>query len=53
MRLSNDEVVGGKLVNGYDYKNQAWVVDGVYVDCGHPQSMECACFGRVNKGMQT
>jgi len=20
----------------FDYKNQAWTVDGVYVDCGHP-----------------
>ena len=38
----------------YDYDNQAWIVDGVYQDCGHPESMatECArlCYGRKHKG---
>lgn len=36
----------------YDYKNQAWVVDGKYADCAHPQAMNCGCFGRVNKGKE-
>lgn len=22
----------------YDYSNQAWLVDGVYVSCGHPDT---------------
>jgi hypothetical protein len=40
----------GILTNGYDYLNQAWVVDGVYVRCGHPDEMECQCYGRVHEG---
>ena len=24
------------VVVGFDYTNQAWIKDGVYVDCGHP-----------------
>ncbi len=35
-------------VNGYDYKNQAWVVDGKYVSCVHRS--ECNCFGRLHAG---
>jgi hypothetical protein len=27
----------GRLWQGFDYKLQEWVIDGVYVDCGHPQ----------------
>ena len=34
----------------FDYKNQAWVENGVYVRCGHPESMECGCFGRAHAG---
>ena len=34
---------------GYDYTNQAWVVDGVYQDCGHP-NVDCGCFAREHKG---
>jgi hypothetical protein len=35
-RTSNDEYKDGRLIHGYDYDNQAWVVDGKYVGCGHP-----------------
>jgi hypothetical protein len=32
----------------YDYRNQAWVVDGVYVRCGHP---DCSsCYGTQHEG---
>lgn len=31
----------------FDYKNQVWVVNGKYVDCGHPSEMNCECFGRL------
>ena len=31
----------------YDYDNQAWVIDGVYVDCGHKEGHRCNCFGRI------
>jgi hypothetical protein len=34
----------------YDYTLQAWVVDGRYVPCGHPASMNCACYGRLHAG---
>lgn len=32
----------------YDYRNQAWVVNGLYEDCGHP--FECGCYGRIHSG---
>jgi len=35
---------------GYDYKRQAWYDGGVYVRCGHPDSMGCECYGRLNEG---
>jgi hypothetical protein len=34
----------------YDYKNQAWVKNGVYLRCGHPKEMNCGCYGRLHKG---
>ena len=37
--------------NGYDYDNQAWYKNGVYIRCGHPDSMDCGCFGKTNEGM--
>jgi hypothetical protein len=36
--------------SGYDYENQAWYQNGVYVRCGHPESMSCACFGKLHEG---
>ena len=33
---------------GYDYHNQAWVVDGKYVACGH--GTPCDCFGTRHAG---
>lgn len=53
MRISNDIYVDGRLVNGFDYDNQAWVVDGKYVRCGHPPNMNCGCYGRTHEGMHT
>lgn len=35
---------------GFDYENQAWVVDGRYVSCAHPASMNCNCFGKIHVG---
>jgi hypothetical protein len=37
-------------VNGYDYRNQAWVENGVYVACAHPPAMHCDCFGTRHAG---
>jgi hypothetical protein len=49
-RVSSDEYQNGRLINGYDYDRQAWVKDGRYVQCGHPSSMDCRCYGRVHAG---
>ena len=35
---------------GYDYTNQAWVKNGMYVRCGHPETMRCTCFGKQHAG---
>ena len=40
-----------RLINGFDYKNQAWVKDGKYQSCGHPQA--CRCFGKKHAGEET
>ena len=53
MRTSNDEYKDGRLINGYDYENQAWVVDGRYIPCGHPADMDCGCYGRSHAGEKT
>jgi hypothetical protein len=37
-------------LDGYDYDNQAWYKNGVYIRCGHPDSMDCGCFGKINEG---
>ena len=34
----------------YDYDNQAWVEDGKYIRCGHPEDMDCQCYGRLHEG---
>jgi hypothetical protein len=34
----------------YDYAHQAWIEDGRYVRCGHPESMNCQCYGRLHAG---
>ena len=32
----------------FDYENQAWIVDGKYVKCGHPNCNRC--YGTLNEG---
>lgn len=34
--------------NGYDYRHQAYVVDGRYVACGHGKP--CDCYGTIHAG---
>jgi hypothetical protein len=37
--------------NGYDYQNQAWVINGKYYPCGHVGTQhECNCYGRNHSG---
>lgn len=52
-RESSDQYINGRLINGYDYTNQAWVLRGVYQACGHPERMQCTCYGKLNAGKQT
>ena len=37
-------------LDGYDYENQAWYQNGVYIRCGHPESMDCNCYGKAHAG---
>lgn len=48
MRESNNELRNERLWNGFDYQRQAWVVDGKYVACGHPETVKCNCYGRLH-----
>jgi hypothetical protein len=51
MRTSQNQFgPDGFLLHGYDYEHQAWVKDGKYVRCGHPDSMNCGCFGKAWEG---
>lgn len=34
----------------YDYENQAWIVNGRYVRCGHVSP--CGCYGKLHEGEQ-
>ena len=34
----------------FDYTLQAWVVNGTYQRCGHPEAMDCGCYGRIHAG---
>lgn len=43
----------GRLIDGYDYDKQTWVKAGKYVRCGHPESMDCGCYGRIHAGEAT
>ena len=33
----------------YDYTNQAWVINGRYVPCGHVR-IDCGCWSRMYEG---
>ena len=34
----------------YDYEKQVWIIDGKYLKCGHPESMNCRCYGKIHAG---
>jgi hypothetical protein len=35
---------------GFDYDNQAWIANDKYTRCGHPDEMNCQCYGRLHEG---
>lgn len=43
MRRSSNEEIDGRLVNGFDYDLQVWVLGGVVQDCGHPSGGTRGC----------
>ena len=49
-QITVDEPPEPFAANGFDYDNQAWVIDGTYRRCGHPDSMSCGCYGREHEG---
>ena len=37
--------------NGFDYRNQAWIISGKYYPCGHAGTVHsCDCYGRKHAG---
>lgn len=35
----------------FDYDRQAWIdADGRYLRCGHPEAIDCRCWGRLHEG---
>lgn len=53
MRESGNQVINGRLMNGFDYDKQAWVVNGRYIRCGHPIGLDCKCYGTLHTGEET
>lgn len=52
-RTSGDKFdTDGRLIDGFDYENQAWVADGFYLNCGHILK-DCGCYGREHIGERT
>ena len=49
-RQSRDEIIDGKLKNGYDYGLQCWVLDYHIQNCGHLYDYSCNCIGRIFEG---
>ncbi|MCP3678985.1 MAG: hypothetical protein GY782_01290 [Gammaproteobacteria bacterium] len=48
--MSRTCINNDKARQSYDYEKQVWIVDGRYVRCGHPDSMDCGCYGRTHEG---
>ncbi len=43
MRTSKNEVVSGKIKNGFDYELQVWVKDYTIQKCGHKKQVLGFC----------
>lgn len=50
MRTSKDDIIQGRVYNGFDYSLQCWIKSGIIQRCGHPESMRCNCYGRAHAG---
>lgn len=47
---ASDAIQRGDPDTHFDYECQAFVTDGRYVRCGHPEDTDCRCFGRLHEG---
>jgi hypothetical protein len=53
MRYSNNEMTKfGVIKNGYSYAHQCWIENFIIQRCGHPDSLDCQCFGKIHEGEQ-
>ena len=43
-------VEGKEGKDGFDYDKQSWILDSKYVRCGHPEEMDCQCYGKLHNG---
>lgn len=50
-RISSDQYINGKLINGFDYDVQVWVINGIVQRCGHPESMGYCCNKKKYAGL--
>jgi len=48
--MSRNYYCADKAKLSYDYEKQVWIKDGKYVNCGHPEEMNCDCYGRKHNG---
>lgn len=53
MRTGQNEMQAGVIKNGFSYTHQCWIRDFVIQRCGHPETMDCGCFGKRHAGEQT
>ena len=53
MTRTSDNYYTDRLIDGYDYEKQAWVKNGKYIRCGHPDHMRCNCYGKLHEGENT
>lgn len=49
---SNDLDANGNIRNGFSYDLQCWIVGYKVQRCGHPERMQCGCYGRTHAGEQ-
>lgn len=49
---TNETTPAGNIRNGFSYEHQCWIEDFVIQRCGHPETMDCRCFGKLHAGEQ-
>lgn len=52
MRTGQNEMRAGVIVNGFSYTRQVWIKEFIIQGCGHPETLDCGCFGKQHAGEQ-